>query len=212
MQGSHESLIATLTGSDVLHTPEIIAAFRRVDRRWFVPPAVAEQAYENIPLPIGFGQTISQPLTVAIMMELLQPHQGDTCLDIGSGSGWVTALLAELVGHRGRVVALERIPQLVERTQQNVARFHYPHVTYHRGDGYQGWLQDAPYDHVHVAAASHELPKALVAQLRIGGSLIIPIGDIVQELALIRKTGDTTFHEQRFPGFQFVPLIVSGQS
>lgn len=204
-------MIDELKSLGVLRTPRIVAAFQKIDRKVFVPSDLKYRAYENIPLPIGHGQTISQPLTVAIMLEALQPKAGDRVLDVGAGSGWVSALLGDLVGPNGRVMGIERIPMLAAQAQKNLAAFTLPQVRVMAGDASRGWPRSAPYDLIHVAAAAPDIPKELLHQLVPGGRLIIPVGEPVQDLALITKKEDNTFSEHRIPGFQFVPLISSAR-
>jgi protein-L-isoaspartate(D-aspartate) O-methyltransferase len=204
-----EDLVSELQREGVLKTPRIVQAFQAIDRAAFVPKHFQRQAYDNIPLPIGYGQTISQPYTVALMLEFLQPKEREHALDIGAGSGWVTALLATLVGSRGSVVGVERIPPLADRAQSTLLKFRFPQATVVRGDASRGWALTAPYDLIHVAAAAPAIPLELRQQLAAGGRIIIPVGEPIQDLALITKTGDNSFTEQRLSGFQFVPLISS---
>ncbi|MBI2984667.1 MAG: protein-L-isoaspartate(D-aspartate) O-methyltransferase [Candidatus Kerfeldbacteria bacterium] len=209
---TNDSMVDQLVADGRLKTERIIAAWRAIDRARFVPPDEQAAAYENRPLPIGFGQTISQPLTVAIMLEALQPRTGERVLDIGAGSGWVTALLATIVGPGGSVVAIERIPQLARKAKQNLISFSLAHVELKTADGSRGWPSQGPYDIIHVAAAAPATPAGLKQQLRIGGRLIIPVGQHVQDLVLIERTNEQRYSEKRFPGFQFVPLIASSPS
>lgn len=200
-------LVEQLQQQGILKTPAIITAFERVDRTAFVRPEMASSAGENEPLPIGYGQTISQPLTVAFMLELLQPQVGQRVLDVGSGSAWTTALLAEIVGPTGLVTAIERIPQLKEFGAENLKRAGYRNIELFVGDGSRGVAEFAPYDRIEVAAAGQSVPPALLDQLKVSGRIVMPIGEYVQDVVLIEKQGKGEYREQRFPGFQFVPLI-----
>lgn len=200
-------MVEQLRANGVLRSPRLCDAFAQIDRQQFVPREQHEHAYDDLPLPIGHGQTISQPWTVAFMLELLQPRERDHCLDVGCGSGWVAALLSVLVGPRGHVTAVERVPQLATVAQQRLTA--QPAVTVVTGDASHGWSDGAPYDIIHVAAAAPELPTGLKDQLANGGRLIIPLGQYDQELALITKISDNTYTEHRYPGFQFVPLITT---
>ncbi|MBI4090217.1 MAG: protein-L-isoaspartate(D-aspartate) O-methyltransferase [Candidatus Kerfeldbacteria bacterium] len=202
-----KALIEQLKEQGLLKTPAIIRAFEVVDRVGFVKPEFVTDAGLNEPLPIGFGQTISQPLTVAFMLELLQPQPGQRVLDVGSGSAWTTALLAELVGPSGKVYAIERIPQLKTFGQENLKRAGYQNVEFFSGDGARGLSEFAPFDRIQVAAAAREVPPALLAQLAVDGRLVIPLGEYVQDVTVIEKRARGQYREQRFPGFQFVPLI-----
>lgn len=202
-------LVSELESQGVLRTPRICAAFRSVPRQAFLPSELIDQSDVNAPLPIGEGQTCSQPLTVALMLEWLQPKRGERVLDVGAGSGWTAALLATLVGPTGRVVALERHPTLVAFAQRRLASFHFSTLDLRCADGSAGAADAAPFDVIHVAAAAQQrLPAPLRAQLAVGGRLLIPVGRLSQDLLFIHRTsrGD---QEQHFPGFQFVPLIES---
>lgn len=203
-----QNLVKKLTDEGYLKTPKIIEAFLAVHRRDFLLPELKADFEENIPLPINYGQTNSQPLTVAFMLELLQAKEGDKVLDVGSGSAWTTALLAYLVGERGRVYALERIPQLVTFGENNLKKYQFKNIELFCGDGSMGLSEFAPFDCIQVsAAAENKVPSALREQLKIGGRLVIPVGRDTQEMVLLVKKDEDQFEEQRFAGFQFVPLI-----
>lgn len=208
-----QKLIDQLIEEGYLKTPAIIDAFRHVSRKDFLPDEIKDQATLNIPLPIRFGQTISQPLTVAFMLEHLQPQPGDIVLDVGTGSGWQAAMIAYIVGEKGRVVGIERIPQLVQFARANVEKYNFPQLSIHFGDGTKGMPEEAPYDKIIVAAAStDDVPPDLVQQLAQGGKLLIPIGEWDQELLLLSKDRDDKLSRETFPGFQFVPLIRGDQN
>lgn len=200
-------IIERLKSGGALKTPAIIRAFEAVDRLGFVMPEYQADANLNEPLPIGYGQTISQPLTVAFMLELLQPSEGNRVLDVGAGSGWTAALLRELVGPTGKVYAIERIPQLKRFCEENLAKAGLADIEVIRADGSKGLPEQAPFDRIHVAAAANEVPKRLLEQLAVGGVLVIPIGEYVQDVVRIERQGGGNYREQRFPGFQFVPLV-----
>jgi len=200
-------LINSLIKQGYLKSDILIEAFFNIERKEFLPQELEDQAEANIALPIGYGQTISQPLTVAFMLELLNPQAGQKILDVGSGSGWTTALLAFVVGEKGKVVALERIKELVEFGKKNVQKFSFYKkgiVEFYEADGTKGFPQEAPFDRILVSAAAEEVPPALKEQLKINGKLIIPVGD---ELCYLEKKDANNFFEERFPGFEFVRLI-----
>jgi len=182
----------------------VLDAMTRVPRHEFVPPEHRDEAYEDHPLPIGEGQTISQPFVVAAMLEALALRPEDVALEVGTGSGYETAVLAGLVG---TVYSIERIASLAERARAVLARLGYSNVTVVHGDGSQGLQEAAPFDAIVVSAAAPQVPASLIGQLRDGGRLVIPVGSsFAQELQLVRKIGgnSTTMY---LDGVRFVPLI-----
>ena len=202
-----ENLVKDLIGQGYLRNPEIINAFYMVKRRDFLPENVKDKEAVNAPLHIGYGQTNSQPMTVAFMLEVLQPEEGDRILDVGSGSGWQTALLAEIVGDQGHVYAIERIEELKKFGEENLKKYKFINITHTYGDGSKGLRAYAPYDKIIVAAAAREIPQALIDQLKVGGRLVIPIGDAVQDIVVVEKQAPDKIKTKSYPGFQFVPLI-----
>lgn len=204
---TNEALVDQLIADGYLKTELITEAFRVIDRARFVGEEGQSYAYENHPLPIGFGQTISQPLTVAFMLELLQPQPGERILDIGCGSGWQTALLAYCVGAQGSVTGIERIPELKEFADRNIAACEsIPKENIHLevGDGTLGFPNGAPFDKIIVAAAAHAIPEAWKTQLKVGGRIVAPVE---QSVFLLEKKSQDEFEEKRFFGFSFVPLV-----
>jgi protein-L-isoaspartate(D-aspartate) O-methyltransferase len=206
------NLVQSLINQGYLKTPRIIKAFEKIKRQDFVLPVLRDSWQEDIPLSIGHGQTISQPLTVAFMLELLAPCLGDKVLDIGSGSGWTAALLAEIVGPQGKVFAIERISELKEFGENNVKKYNFiksERVKFTQGDGTKGLEAEAPFDCIHVGAAAQKIPAPLLKQLKIKGKLIIPQGIDLQDMVLIKKIGKKEYQSKRFQGFSFVPLVGS---
>ncbi len=184
-------------------SPRVLEAMGRVKRHEFVPPAQRHSAYRNRPLSIGAGQTISQPFIVALMTDLLALKPEDTVLEIGTGSGYQAAVLAELSKD---VYTIEIVESLGKGAAKTLERLGYTNVHARIGDGYQGWPEHAPYDAIIVTAAPDHVPPALIEQLKPGGRLVIPVGKLFQELMVITKNADgTTTHEQIVP-VQFVPL------
>lgn len=200
-----KELIEKLISSEYLKTPRIIDAFYKVDRADFVPEHLKHEAQINAPLPIGYGQTISQPLTVAFMLELLSPEEGDRILDIGSGSGWQSSLLAHIVGEKGKIVAIERIPELCEFGKNNSKKYGFKNLEFITGNGSVGYKKEALYDKIIAAASSQDdIPQELKDQLKIGGRLVVPVRDSIW---LVVKKSMDKYEEKEFPGFIFVPLI-----
>ncbi len=180
--------------------------FAAISRKNFLPAEQRSSASWDIPLPIGFGQTNSQPMTVRMMLEWLEVLDGQKVLDVGSGSGWTTALLAHLVGEKGRVVAVEKIPELVAFGRQNCEGVGINNTVFHEAGGVPGWPEDAPYDRILVSAAAQELPSELIDQLASNGKMVIPVGNDIFVVA--KDTKGEVAHDIH-PGFAFVPLITS---
>jgi len=186
---------------------KVLEAMERTPRHKFVPERYISQAYKDHPLPIGYGQTISQPLTVAFMLELLDPRSGQTILDVGAGSGWTTALLAEIAGKAGKVIAVERINELLEWGKKNVDKYGYVGkgmAKFYLADGSQGFPQEAPFDRILVSASSPDIPQSLKDQLKIGGKMVLPVKS---SIFYLEKKNEQEFLQEEFPGFSFVPLI-----
>ena len=183
----------------------VMRALREVPRAEFVPGDERHLAYENGPLPIGEGQTISQPYIVALMSDLLESDEGDVVLEVGTGSGYQAAILSRLVE---KVYTIEIIEGLHHRARQTLQRLHYDNVTCRRGDGYHGWLAHAPYDGILVTAASPDIPPPLVDQLKPGARLVIPVGPPYgyQQLVVVEKRVTGEIEMQEILGVAFVPL------
>jgi protein-L-isoaspartate(D-aspartate) O-methyltransferase len=196
---------ASYTGIERLSAP-VLRAMGRAPRHEFVPPAMASQAYANRPLPIGEGQTISQPFIVALMTELANPGPSSRVLEVGTGSGYQAAVLAEIAAE---VDTIEIVEPLARRAAETLARLGYQNVRTRIGDGYRGWPERAPFDAIVVTAAPDHVPPALVAQLKPGGRLVIPVGpqSAVQELLVIEKRADGRTTETRKLPVRFVPLV-----
>jgi len=203
----YTNLIDRLIEGDYLKTPLIIEAFKNIQRDNFLPPGLKNEAGFNGPLPIGFGQTNSQPATVAFMLELLQPQLGDKILDIGSGSGWTSALLAYCVGKSGKVIAIEKIPELCEFGKTNISKYNFIEkglVEFICTDATPGLPNEAPFDGILASASASEIPGAWPEQLRVNGRLVLPVRNSVW---LIKKISKNKFQKREYPGFAFVPLI-----
>jgi protein-L-isoaspartate(D-aspartate) O-methyltransferase len=203
--GGNEDMIQLLYGQGYADD-RVAKAMERVPRELFVPAEYVKSAYADTPLPIGLGQTISAPGIVAFMSKSLDVQDGMKILEIGSGSGYQAAILAELAGS-GAVYTVERIPELIELAKANVEKAGYTNVKFIEGDGTKGYPEEAPYDRIIVTAASPSIPQPLVDQLKDGGKLLIPVGSrMFQDLELITKTrfGEET---SNLMPVVFVPLI-----
>ncbi len=185
--------------------PDVLRAMRRVPRHAFIPERQSRNAYQDYPLPIGHGQTISQPYIVAYMTEVLEIEEGESVLEIGTGSGYQAAVLAEITS---RVYSVEIIPELAESARRNLDALGYTHVMTKQGDGYYGWSEYAPYDAIIVTAAADHVPPRLIAQLGPGGVMIIPVGTPqgIQTLIRIRKLDDGTVERDGLMYVRFVPF------
>jgi protein-L-isoaspartate(D-aspartate) O-methyltransferase len=168
--------------------PGVLAAIRTVPRHRFVLPSWLDQAYEDIPLPIGFGQTISQPYVVALMTARIRPRPGLRVLEIGTGSGYQAAVLAHCVAPGGTVDSIEIIPALGRQAEALLRALGYHNVRVHIGDGYEGWPEHAPFDAIVLTAAPERVPKPLLDQLKVGGRLVAPVGGGEQKLLVITRT------------------------
>lgn len=200
-------LVANLISQGYLKKDLVIDAFWEISRIEFVPENLESEAEANIPLPIGYGQTISQPLTVAFMLELLDPQRGQNMLDVGSGSGWTTGLLSYIAGEKGKVTALERILELCEIGKKNVEKFNFVKkgvAEIYCVDGSQGYSKNAPYDRILVSARVEEIPEELKKQLKVGGKMVIPVHN---DICYFEKKTEEEFLVEQYPGFSFVPLI-----
>ncbi|HSX18131.1 MAG TPA: protein-L-isoaspartate O-methyltransferase [Candidatus Saccharimonadales bacterium] len=180
-------------------------AFEKVDRAAFMPADVRPYAAIDQAMPIGYGQTISQPYTVGLMLQWLDPQPGDKVLDIGSGSGWTTALLSHLVGPKGQVFAVERIPELVEFGQQNCAKYGIKNAEFSTAGEELGLPEEAPFDRILISASADEFPDKIIDQLKISGKLVIPVGNDILEVTKTSKKNSRDV--RKHPGFVFVPLL-----
>jgi protein-L-isoaspartate(D-aspartate) O-methyltransferase len=186
----------------------VLAAMRWAPREWFLPPHLAADAYSDAPLPIGSGQTISQPYVVALMTERLEPRRTHRILEIGTGSGYQTAILAYLAAN-GKVFTIERLPDLLVEAEERFRRLGLANIETRLGDGAAGWPEEAAFDGIIVAAAAPRVPEPLTQQLAPGGRLVIPVGDLAsQELVILeRPRSGEGLLQQHAGGVRFVPLI-----
>lgn len=200
---SQKDLVQHLIDTNALHSQEIIDAFTHVDRINFVQNKNSYENYQDHPLPIGYSQTISQPTTVAMMLEMLEPKKGDVVLDIGSGSGWSTALLAYIVGDEGQVVGLERIDELVEFGSNNLKKYNFKNAKILKASDPLG-MPDQKFDKILVSASAKEIPYELAKQLKVNGKIVIPVKNSIYEIS---KKPNKELKTSEHYGFVFVPLI-----
>ncbi|MEK6820032.1 MAG: protein-L-isoaspartate O-methyltransferase [Nanoarchaeota archaeon] len=185
---------------------EILAAFEKVKRENFVPKNLKDRAYEDTALPIGFQQTISQPYTIATMLSLLELKRGLMVLEVGSGCGYVLALLSNIVGKKGKVFGIEIIPELIKKSQENLTDC--KNIRIHLGNGKLGLKKEVPFDRIIISATYNEIPEQLIEQLKENGIIVAPIGNIYgQDLIAYKKVNHGLQIKEKIPGFIFVPLV-----
>ena len=203
IQSYHDEVVPVLgpQGFD----PQVLNVMRTVPRHAFVPASEQRYAYDDRPLPIGFGQTISQPLIVALMTNLLQPKPDHVILEVGTGSGYQAAVLAQLVR---QVYTIEIVAPLAEQARTKLAELGYKNVEVRTGDGYAGWKEAGPFDGILVTAGADHIPQPLIEQLKPGARMVIPVGSRrgAQYLMLVEATGDGTYQTRKLLGVRFVPL------
>jgi protein-L-isoaspartate(D-aspartate) O-methyltransferase len=185
-----------------IRSSAVIRAMLNVPRHEFIPQTLRDEAYNDCPVPVGKGQTISQPYIVALMTELLNPNPGIKILEVGTGSGYQAAVLAETGCD---LYTIEIVEDLARRARLILERLGYTDIKYRIGDGYQGWVEYAPFDGIIVTAAPGRIPEKLVEQLKVGGRMVIPVGEENQELKLIEKT-ESGVKEKRVTAVRFVPM------
>lgn len=179
-------------------------AFQKIPRSNFVPDYLQDQVDIDAPLPIGHGQTNSQPTTVRYMLNWLGAKSGDKVLDVGSGSGWTTALLSQIVGSKGKIYAVEIVPELVKFGRENCQRLGIKNAKFYLAGSEYGLPEHALYDRILVSASAKELPEELLTQLKVGGKLVIPVQNDILEIS---KNSEEEFDTEVHPGFVFVPLV-----
>jgi protein-L-isoaspartate(D-aspartate) O-methyltransferase len=200
------AMVADQIAARGVKDPRVLDAMRTVPRHEFVPAELREDAYADSPLSIGYGQTISQPYIVALMTELARPSPGDRALEVGTGSGYQAAVLSRLVAH---VFTIELVEPLARSAGDALRRLGFANVTVRNGDGYNGWPDEAPFDIVLVTAAPEEVPPALVAQLKPGGRLVVPVGRVydIQDLQVVEKDAAGRTKTRSVIPVRFVPLV-----
>lgn len=200
-------LIESIEAAGILKTPSIKDALIAVDRKDFVIPEYIDHAYDDRALPIGEGQTISQPSTVVFMLELLQAEKGHKILDAGSGSGWTTALLAHLAGHLGRITAMEILDSLRVLGEKNFRKTGCDNAIFITGNAAIDISDEVLFNRILVNASASKIPTSLLSQLAVGGKMVIPLSDVHGNIVLLEKLSEDEYRETYYPGFVFVPFI-----
>lgn len=185
---------------------KVYEAIKKVPRHLFVSERYKSEAYVDTPIPIGYGQTISAPHMVAIMCELLELQEGEKVLEIGTGCGYHAAVVAEIVGKRGRVISIEYIPELAEMAKTNLSTLGYDNVVVVVGDGSKGYEPEAPYDKIYVTASAPDIPRPLIEHLKAGGKMVIPVGNSVQWLMVVEKDKSGEIRKKNWGSVRFVLL------
>ncbi len=204
--GHRERMVREQIESRGVHNPDVLRALRSTPRHLFVPQTWRDEAYADHPLPIGDGQTISQPYVVGLMTELLEPTRRAHVLEIGTGSGYQAAVLSQVVAH---VYTIEIVAELAQSARQRLASLGYTNVTVRQGDGYLGWPEHAPFDRILLTAAPPELPSTLFSQLKPGRRLVAPVGSspFTQTLTVVDKGADGTIRKRAVAPVMFVPMV-----
>jgi protein-L-isoaspartate(D-aspartate) O-methyltransferase len=209
--GQRERMVREQIEARGIRNADVLRMMRSTPRHLFVPEDMREYAYSDRPLPIGLGQTISQPYIVALMTELLAPGKTDRVLEIGTGSGYQAAILAGTAKH---VYTIEIVPELANSARDRLASMGSKNVTVRLGDGYKGWPEEAPFDRIILTAAPQEVPQKLIEQLARGGRLVAPVGDspATQELVVVEKTMGGEIRRQAVAPVMFVPMVFGKES
>jgi len=202
-KGMRNQLVATIERKGITDK-KVLEAISKIPRHLFMDSSFVDFAYQDKPFPIGADQTISQPFTVAFQTELLKVKPGDKILEIGTGSGYQAAVLIEL---KAQVYSIERQKELYARVKKFLPSVGYVPKKLIYGDGYLGMPDEAPFDGIIVTAGAPEVPKALLSQLKVGGRLVIPVGDDVQVMTLFIRTSEKSFEKHEFGDFRFVPML-----
>lgn len=202
-KGLRNKLIEELSEKGIKDS-KVLSAISKIPRHLFMDSGFIDHAYQDKAFPIGSGQTISQPFTVAFQTQLLEIKKGDKILEIGTGSGYQAAVLCEM---GAKVYTIERIRELYRKTSSFLPSINYYPKKMIYGDGYQGLEKEAPFDSIIVTAGASKIPEKLLLQLKIGGRMVVPIGENVQKMVLYRKKSETNFDIKNFGDFQFVPML-----
>jgi len=206
MQNQKQLLIDYWKKQGIVKNPAVFRAFKKVNREFFVLKEFRSDAYKDVPLPIQKEQTISQPTTVVMMLEALELGPGMKVLEIGAGSGYNAALMAEIVGPEGKVITIERISELVHFAKENLKQNNIKNVEVIFGDGSKGYLKEAPYDRIICTAAAPEIPEVLASQLKERGVIVIPVGPLSGQVLVRARMVKGELHPEKLGDFMFVPL------
>lgn len=203
---SKRKLIDYWTSSEIVKDKRLIKAFEKIPREKFVKKEHIDEAYGDYPLSIGEGQTISQPTTVVLMTEALELKEGDKVLEIGAGSGYQAAIIANIVGQKGKVISTEIVPELVEFAQENIKRLKIKNIKVVKHDGSKGYKKEAPYDKIIVTAGCPEIPKPLIKQLKENGIIVAPVSNLNDQIMIKARKKGNKLIEEKLGYFMFVPL------
>lgn len=203
--GQKQRLMDHWTSLGIIKDKKVIEAFKKVPREAFLKDR-KEESYGDYPIPIGEGQTISQPTTVMIMTEALELREGHKVLEIGSGSGYQAAIISKIIGNNGKVISTEIIPELAEFAKNNIKKLKIKNIEIIKHDGSKGYAKEAPYDRIIVTAASPEIPKPLIKQLKENGIIIVPVGNLVEQIMIKGIRRGSRLIQEEIGQFMFVPL------
>ena len=201
-----QRLIDHWTSSGIIKDKRLIEAFRKVPRENFIKEKHKGEAYGDYPLPIGEGQTISQPTTVMIMTQALELKENDKVLEVGTGSGYQAAIIANIVGEKGKVISTEIIDELAEFARNNIKKLKLKNVKIVKHDGSKGYAREAPYDKMIITAACPRIPKPLISQLKENGIIVAPVGNMLEQVMIKARKKHNKLIEEKLGDFQFVPL------
>lgn len=207
IEPENQELVNYLKKTGALKSKALEKALLKTPRHLFVPENLRKSSYRDYPLHIGHGQTISQPSTVVIMTELLEPKPGQKILEIGTGSGWQSALLSRIVGSKGNIFTIEILPEIAEAAKMNLAKLKIKNVVVIEGNGSVGLKEKAPFDRIIITAAAPSVPESLKKQMKVGGMLVVPVGNMYSQKMTIVKRTKKGFEQEELPSyFAFVPL------
>jgi len=201
-----EELIEHWVSSGLVNDKKVIEAFKKVPRENFIKKEDLDEAYGDYPLPIGSGQTISQPTTVMVMTQALELKEGDKVLEVGSGSGYQAAIIANIIGEKGKVISTEIVDDLVKFAQDNITKLVIKNVKIIKYDGSKGYEKEAPYDKIIVTAATPKIPKSLVNQLKENGIIVAPVGNMTEQIMVKARKKHGKLEEEKLGHFMFVPM------